>query len=190
MSPLRLPIPSHRRYRAIILYPMVKFKPELQKSAFLALHTLVEVLTKKRERRGHVLILYQNAVRHVQMLGREVPDRKDPVFNQQIAHSLRILSRDGDDADFDLAALADLSEPRELHDGLSALRRADERVVCVECSDDIEPVFGKAAVSEQRPSEFSGTNEHGVVAVAVAEEVFNVRNQMLAVVADFRAAAV
>ena len=130
MSPLRLPIPSHRRYRAIILYPMVKFKPELQKSAFLPLHAFVEVLTKKRERRSHVLILYQNAVRHVQMLGREVPNGKDPVLDQKVAHVLRILSRDGDDADFDLAALADLSEPRELHDGLSALRRADERVVC------------------------------------------------------------
>ena len=111
MSPLRLPIPSHRRYRAIILYPMVKFKPELQKSAFLPLHAFVEVLTKKRERRGHVLVLHQNAVRHVQVLWRKVPDGEDPVLNQQIAHVLRILSRDGDDADFDLAALADLSEP-------------------------------------------------------------------------------
>ena len=37
---------------------------------------------------------------------------------------------------------------------------------------------------------YAGADEHGVVAVAVAEEVLNVCDQMLAVVADFRAAAV
>ena len=33
LSPLRLPIPSHRHYRNIILYAPAKFKPNLQKSA-------------------------------------------------------------------------------------------------------------------------------------------------------------
>lgn len=49
-----------------------------------------------------------------------------PFSISRSAHALRILRGHGDDADFDLVALADLAEPRQMHDGLAAVGGADE----------------------------------------------------------------
>ena len=77
-----------------------------------------------------------------------------------------------------------------MHDGLAAVGGADERIVGVECGDDVESVFGKPAIAQKRPTELARADQYGIVAVAVAKEVFNIRNQVFAVVADFRSAPV
>ena len=73
---------------------------------------------------------------------------------------------------------------------LAAVGGADERIVGVECGDDVESVFGKPAIAQKRPTELARADQYGIVAVAVAKEVFNIRNQVFAVVADFRSAPV
>ena len=64
------------------------------------------MLRQHRQRRGHILVLHQNAMRHVQMHGCKVPDGLDAVGDQQVADLLRVRGRHGDDADINLLLAA------------------------------------------------------------------------------------
>ena len=77
-----------------------------------------------------------------------------------------------------------------MHDRLSALARPDDRVVRVKRGHDIQPIFRKAAVAEQRPPQLAGADQDRVVRIAVAEEALDVRDQLLPVVADLGPSAV
>ena len=49
------------------------------------------------------------------MLRRKIPDRADAALDQQVAHMLRVLCRDGDDANLHLVAAADLVQTGHVH---------------------------------------------------------------------------
>ena len=80
-------------------------------------------------------------------------------------------------------------QPRQVHDGLAVLGGADDGVVLVKGGDDIQAVFREARVAEQGPAQLARTDEHGVVRVAVAEELLDIRDERGAVIPDLRAAA-
>ena len=145
-----------------------------------------QVLGQQRQRRSHILIVHQNVRRNIQMLRRKIPDRADAALDQQVAHMLRVLCRDGDDADLHLVAAADLVQTGHVHDRLAAFAHADDGVVCVERRHDVQPVLGKAAVAEQRAAELARADEDGLVRVAVAQKALNIRDQTFAVIADLR----
>lgn len=69
------------------------------------------MFAEKRKGCGHVFVLDEDVVRHVQVLGGKVPDGQNAVIDQQIADALGLLCRNGDNTDFDLVAAADLTEP-------------------------------------------------------------------------------
>ena len=118
--------------------------------SFFGFHLLVEVFAEQGEGSSHVFVLDEDVVWHVQVLGGEIPDGEDPVADEQIADALGLLCRDGDDADLDLVAAADLAEARQVHDGLAALGGADDSVVFIKRRDDIEAVLRKAGIPQQR----------------------------------------
>jgi hypothetical protein len=154
------------------------------------LDMLGQMLGQKGQRRGHVLVLHENVLRHVQVLRGEIPDRADAVGDQHVADLLRVLGRDGDDADHDLVLLADVLQAGDVHDRLAVVADADQRVVRVERGHNVEPVLGEAAVAQQRAPELAGADQNGVVRVSVAEELLDIRDQPQAVVADLRSSSV
>ena len=107
-----------------------------------------------------VFVLDEDVVWHVQVLGGEIPDGEDPVADEQIADALGLLCRDGDDADLDLVAAADLAEARQVHDGLAALGGADDSVVFIKRRDDIEAVLRKAGIPQQRAAKLAVSYTH------------------------------
>ncbi len=110
-------------------------------------------------------VLDEDVVWHVQVLGGEIPDGEDPVADEQIADALSLLCRDGDDADLDLVAAADLAEARQVHDGLAALGGADDSVIFIKRRDDIEAVLRKAGIPQQRAAKLARADQNGIVCV-------------------------
>ena len=76
-----------------------------------------------------------------------------------------------------------------MHNGLATFSGANDGIVGIKRSDDIEPVFGKTAVAEKCAAEFSRADQNRVVCIALAKEILNIRDQPLAVVANLRPAA-
>ena len=113
-------------------------------------------------------------------LGAKFQMARMPLLIEQIAHALRLLGRDGDDADLDLLAAADLAEARQVHDGLAALGGADDGVVLVKGGDDIQAVFREAGVAQQGTAKLACADQHGVVRIAVAEELLDIGDQSAA----------
>ena len=157
--------------------------------SFFGFHLLVEVFAEQGEGSSHVFVLDEDVVWHVQVLGGEIPDGEDPVADEQIADALGLLCRDGDDADLDLVAAADLAEARQVHDGLAALGGADDSVVFIKRRDDIEAVLRKAGIPQQRAAKLARADQNGIVCVAVAQKLLDIGDQRGTIIADLRAAA-
>ena len=82
------------------------------------------------------------------------------------------MCRNGDNTDFDLVAAADLTEPGQVHDGLATLGGANDGVVFIKRRDDIEAIFRKAGIAQQRTAKLACADQNGVVCIAVAQKLF------------------
>ena len=110
----------------------------------------------------------------------------DSRFHQRVRRLLRLRRRESQHRHFDVQLAHRVLEFVVGEYLFSVHLRPDEDGIHVEPCHDVQPVFFKSAVSEQRLTELARADQHGVLLVVVAHEALDVADEVGNVISDFR----
>ena len=99
--------------------------------------------------------MYQYALRHIEMHGREIPDSQNSAFNEQVADGLRIFCRDRDDADAHAHALTQIHQLIHCQNAFAAVIFLTYLFIDIERGHNVHAAVFKAAIRQKRLAELA-----------------------------------
>ena len=143
---------------------------------------------EQRQRRGHVFILHQDCIRHVQPDGRKIPYGQYAAFQHHFAYLLRAGGRDGYNPYAHPAFLAELLHLTQRQNAFAGLLSINQIWIRIKSRYDIKAVSVKPLIGHKRPAQFARARQERVAGTVIAQKIFQLRNKIGRYISYFRLA--